>query len=90
MLELRLEANKALGIEGSFNVDPSVGQNLKLTVFNLEKLTNLESMELMDPEGNVVTNVEQHGTTTASVTVPLAKVITKTEELLPSFFFFFF
>ncbi|KAK4030134.1 Uncharacterized protein APZ42_033003 [Daphnia magna] len=74
LLELRLEANKALGIEGSFNVDPSVGQNLKLTVFNLEKQTNLDSMELMDPEGNVVTNVEQHGTTTASVTVPLAKI----------------
>ncbi|XP_057365310.1 calcium-activated chloride channel regulator 4-like [Daphnia carinata] len=60
-------------IDGGFDVDPTVGRNLKLSIFNLEKLTNLESMELTAPDGNV-TNTIDYETTTASVTVDLAMI----------------
>ncbi|KAI9559824.1 hypothetical protein GHT06_013831 [Daphnia sinensis] len=74
LFEEKVEANKVTNVEGSFNVDPMVGHNLKLTVFNLEKQTNLESMHLVDPQGNVFSSFEWQGTTAASVTVNLAKM----------------
>ncbi|XP_057365331.1 calcium-activated chloride channel regulator 4-like [Daphnia carinata] len=48
-------------------------RNLKLSVFNLEELANLESMELTAPDGTVFSEVE-YETTTASVTVDLAMI----------------
>uniref|UniRef100_A0A0P6FLQ1 Calcium-activated chloride channel regulator 4, 30 kDa form n=1 Tax=Daphnia magna TaxID=35525 RepID=A0A0P6FLQ1_9CRUS len=60
-------------INGGFDVDPTVGRNLKLSIFNLEKLANLESMELTAPDGNVVSKID-YQTTTASVTEDLAMV----------------
>ncbi|KAI9559825.1 hypothetical protein GHT06_013832 [Daphnia sinensis] len=60
-------------INGGFDVDPTVGRNLKLSVFNLEKLANLESIELTAPDGNVISKID-YATTTASVTVDLAMI----------------
>lgn len=60
-------------IEGSFDVDATVGRNLKLSVFNLENRDNVESMQLRGP-ANEVFNKIVFDTSTATVTVALAQV----------------
>jgi hypothetical protein len=60
-------------IEGCFDVDATVGRNLKLSVFNLENRDNVISMQLKGPS-NEVFNQIHFDTTTATVTVALAQV----------------
>jgi hypothetical protein len=56
-----------------FDVDETVGRNLKLSVFNLDNKKSVKSIELTGPDGNVVNNFV-FDTTTATLTVDLAKV----------------
>lgn len=60
-------------INGRFELDLSVGRNLKLTVFNLEKDTNIGSMELVGPDGQIANQILFDGST-ASVNVDAAQV----------------
>jgi hypothetical protein len=62
-----------LNFEDVVEVDPTVGRNLKLSVFNLENKDNLESIELKGPDGDITNNFD-FDTSTATVTVVLAKV----------------
>ncbi|XP_057365305.1 calcium-activated chloride channel regulator 4-like [Daphnia carinata] len=74
LYEATVEASKfKMNINGNFVVDPTVGRNLKLSIFNLEKLTNLQSVELTAPDGNVISKLD-YETTTASVTADLAMI----------------
>jgi hypothetical protein len=57
----------------TFEVDPTVGRNLKLKVFNLDGEDSVESIELTGPDGNVTKNIE-FVSNTATVTVALAQV----------------
>jgi hypothetical protein len=54
-------------------VDPTVGRNLKLDVFNLDNQESVESIELTGPDGSVFSNFE-FDTSTATTTVKLAEV----------------
>ena len=63
-------------LEDEVEVDPTVGRNLKLSVFNLDNRDGVESIELTGPDGVVVNNF-QFDTSTATVTVELAQVKTK-------------
>ena len=56
-----------------FDVDETVGRNLKLSVFNLDNKKSVKSIELTGPDGDVVNNFV-FDTTTAILTVDLAKV----------------
>ncbi|EFX71592.1 hypothetical protein DAPPUDRAFT_326968 [Daphnia pulex] len=56
-----------------FDVDETVGRNLKLSVFNLDDEMSVESVELTGPDGDVVNNFV-FDTTTATLTVELAKI----------------
>ena len=54
-------------------VDPTVGRNLKVDVFNLDNQESVESIELTGPDGSVFSNFE-FDTSTATTTVKLAEV----------------
>ena len=66
-------ASARRSVEGCFDVDATVGRNLKLSVFNLENRNNVESMKLKGPSDDVFDRVD-FDTSTATVTVALAQV----------------
>lgn len=62
-------------LEAEFNVDPTLGRNLKLSVFNLESRESVLAMVLVGPEDQAADTEIDFDTTTASVKVDLAKVV---------------
>ncbi len=56
-----------------FDVDSTVGRNLKLRVFDLVNKKSVKSIELTGPDGDVVNNFV-FDASTATLTVDLAKV----------------
>lgn len=73
LMDVTAMADRKRKIEGRFKVDLSVGRNLKLKVFNLEKADNIGSMDLTGPYGQSASQIEYDGTT-ASVVIPFAQV----------------
>ena len=71
-MDVTAGADRKRKIEGHFKVDPSVGRNLKLKVFNLEKREIIGSMELTGPNGQSSSLIQYDGST-ATVSIALAQ-----------------
>lgn len=66
-------ADEPRHVEGQFEVDLSVGSNLRLIVFGLGKKSSIGSMKLTGPDGQSADRVEYDGSA-AFVKIDLAKV----------------
>ena len=73
LYETMIRADRQGVVDGQFKVDPTVGRQLKMTLFNLDKTALVGSMELTGPNGQKADTIAVDGTT-ASVTVDLAQV----------------
>ena len=75
LYEKTVDIAKSDVVEAKFNVDPTLGRNLKLSVFNLDSDKSVLTMVLVGPEDQAADTKFDFDTTTASVKVDLAKVI---------------
>ena len=69
MLFSNTTGNAAHRLDGSFTVDPTVGQNLTLSVYNLNDRSQVLDMKLIGPESQTFDKIE-FNTWTATVVVP--------------------
>ena len=75
LYDMMVRTDGGLTIAGQFKVDFTVGRNLKLTIFNLEDVDNVVSMELMGPDGIMYGGQMVFDGTTASISTELAEVL---------------